>query len=64
MLDASKYTQYFPDESRQSESAATPAASPRTVAPSPSLLSALSQLEREFREILRAQQAEPNDPSE
>lgn len=68
MLDASKYAQYFPDESQQSDPVATPAAmaraAARTVAPSPSLLAALSQLEREFTEILRAQQPEPTDPSE
>jgi hypothetical protein len=63
MLDAKKYAQHFPDESRRSDLAADlPATAPsvdHSVVPSPSLLAALSQLEREFREILRAQQAEP-----
>ena len=62
MLDASKYAQHFPDESQQSDSEATAASVAHAVAPSPSLLAALSQLEREFREILRAQQPEPTDP--
>jgi len=64
MLDASKYAQHFPDESQRSDSETTPAPVAQTVAPSPSLLAALSQLEREFREILRTQQAEPTDPCE
>jgi len=63
MLDASKYAQYFPDEG------SSPDAQPVETAPAPqvvrpSILAALSELEREFREILlRAQQAEHSDPS-
>lgn len=65
MLDASKYAEYFPTESEPGATAdANTASAPHTVVPSPSLLAALSQLEKEFREILRAQQAEPTDPSE
>lgn len=62
MLDANKYAQYFPDESHQF---ATPGAA-RVPAQgvTASLLAALAQLEKEFKEILRAQQAEPIDPPE
>jgi hypothetical protein len=63
MLDASKYAQHFPDESQQAE---TPPADalPAPQVVRPSLLAALYDLEREFREILlRAQQAEPTDRS-
>jgi hypothetical protein len=59
MLDAKKYAQHFPEESQQADLAATAPSVDHSVVPSPSLLAALSQLEREFREILRAQQAEP-----
>ena len=64
MLDASKYAQHFIDES---DRLATPAAGPapgRMVTPTPSLLAALSQLEKEFREILRLQQVDPAEGSE
>jgi hypothetical protein len=65
MLDASKYEEYFPAESEPAATAdAKTASAPHTVAPSPSLLAALSQLEKEFKEILRAQESEPTDPSE
>jgi hypothetical protein len=65
MLDASKYAQHFPDErqdtpSEQATSAATLGGPP----PSPALLAALYQLEREFSEILRAQQPEATSRSE
>lgn len=63
MLDASKYAEHFPDESQQTE---TPDAASATglVAPSPALLAALSRLEQEFKEILRAQQPEHSERSE
>ncbi|HTV36749.1 MAG TPA: hypothetical protein VMF12_09980 [Xanthobacteraceae bacterium] len=63
MLDASKYAEHFPDESQRSEAPDATSTS-RLVAPSPALLAALSQLEREFREILRAQQPEHSERSE
>lgn len=58
MLDASKYAEHFPDERQTFELRDTKrAAIPRTAIPSPSalLLAALSRLEREFGDILRAQ---------
>ena len=65
MLDASKYTQHFPDEGHLAE---TPDAKPmsdcRLVAPPASLLAALIRLEREFRDILQAQQTEPTSRSD
>jgi len=63
MLDASKYAEHFPDENQQAE---TPdnASAARLVAPSPALLAALYQLEREFKEILLAQQPEHSERSE
>jgi hypothetical protein len=63
MLDASKYAQHFPDESQQSETSAATSAS-GLVAPSPALLAALHQLEKEFKEILLAQQPEHSERSE
>jgi hypothetical protein len=60
MLDASKYAQHFPDEEHQSGAPETKPASPK---PRPSLLAALSQLEKEFREILRTQ-ADTADPAD
>ena len=63
MLDASKYAQHFPDESQPSETSDAASAS-RLVAPSPALLAALQQLEKEFKEILQAQQPEHSEPSE
>lgn len=61
MLDASKYAQYFPDENPE-----TPRAKPISAphAMRPSLLAALCKLEREFKEILRAQGSEHTDGSE
>lgn len=60
MLDASKYTQHFPDEVHLAATPdAKPAADCRLAAPPASLLAALVRLEREFREILQAQRAEP-----
>jgi hypothetical protein len=65
MLDASKYTQHFPDESHLAEMPdAKPASGCLLVAPSASLLAALVRLEREFKEILRTQQAEPTSRPE
>lgn len=59
MLDASKYAQHFPDESHLAEiPGAKPVAGCRLSAPPASLLAALVRLEREFAEILRAQQTE------
>jgi hypothetical protein len=55
MLNASKYAQHFPDERRQFETPDAAASVDLGVAPSPTLLAALNRLEREFREILRAQ---------
>jgi hypothetical protein len=66
MLDASKYSEHFPDEKEKIE---TPPAQPAVADPAPhivrpSLLSALSELEKEFRDILlRAQQSAPTDPA-
>jgi hypothetical protein len=58
MLDSSKYAQHFPDDGEESEAPGTGPASV-LVAPSPALLAALHQLEKEFKEILRTQQPEP-----
>lgn len=62
MLDAGKYAEHFPDESQNAElQPAQSAPAPHVVRPT--LLAALSDLEREFREILqRAQQPESSDP--
>jgi hypothetical protein len=62
MLDASKYAQHFPDENHRSGALGAKPASAKGIAPTPSLLAALSQLEKEFREILRTQ-ADPADRS-
>lgn len=63
MLDAAKYAQHFPDENQRSATPpASPSSAPRAV--SSSLLAALCKLEKEFREILRAQQSEHPDRSE
>src|SRR5579864_1226577 len=57
MLDMSKYAEHFPDERQDVPSVQTAAASaPDALPPSPALLTALSQLEKEFSEILQAQQ--------
>jgi hypothetical protein len=65
MLDMSKYTEHFPDERQDVPSAQTTAApAPDLAPPSPALLTALSQLEKEFSEILRTQQPESADGSE
>jgi hypothetical protein len=61
MLDASKYAQHFPDEGPETEA---PGTASTLIAPSPALLAALQQLEKEFREILRAQQPEHSERSE
>ena len=63
MLDSSKYAQHFPDESQENETPGTKPAS-ALVAPSPALLAALHQLEKEFKEILRTQQPEHTEGSE
>lgn len=65
MLDMSKYVEHFPDERQDVPSVQmTAAATQDTLPPSPALLTALSQLEKEFSEILRTQQPEANDRSE
>jgi hypothetical protein len=66
MLDASKYAEHFPDErqavlSVQATAAAALAALPP---PPPGLLAALGRLEREFSEILRAQQPDATERSD
>lgn len=64
MLDMSKYAEHFPDERQDVPSAQTAAASAQDALPlSPALLTALSQLEKEFSEILQAQQPDVTDPS-
>ena len=66
MLDMSKYAEHFPDERQDVPRAQTAAASATTdlSPPSPALLTALSQLEKEFSEILQAQQPDATDRSE
>jgi hypothetical protein len=54
MLDASKYAQYFPDECQQTEAPDAASAS-RLACAGSALLAALGRLEREFKDILRAQ---------
>jgi hypothetical protein len=56
MLDASKYAQHFPDECQQSETPDVTSA-PRLPGSGSALLAALCRLEREFREILRAEKS-------
>jgi hypothetical protein len=63
MLDSSKYAEHFPDEGKPSAAQEVKPAS-AAVAPSPALLAALYRLEREFSEILRAQQSEHTEPSD
>ena len=65
MLDMSKYAEHFPDERQHdvADARATAASASDTVPPSPALLTALCQLEKEFSEILRAQQPEATDGS-
>lgn len=64
MLDMSKYAEHFPDERQDVPSARTTAAAPQdALPPSPALLTALSQLEKEFSEILQAQQPDVINPS-
>ena len=65
MLDMSKYAEHFPDERQDVASTQTTAACVRDALPppSPALLTALSQLEKEFSEILQAQQPDVIDPS-
>ena len=64
MLDMSKYAEHFPDERPDVPSAPTTVASvPNALPAPPALLTALSQLEKEFNEILQAQQPDVTDPS-
>ena len=63
MLDASNYAQHFPDEDHPSGALGAKPAPVKALAPTRSLLAALSRLEKEFREILRTQ-ANPADPCE
>ena len=56
MLDARQYAEHFPDEYQSPEMSESDRASmQKAVKSSPLLLAALSRLEREFRDILRAQ---------
>jgi hypothetical protein len=65
MFDASKYAEHFPDESQCSDGPkAKRGLSQQLPLPSPLLLAALSRLEREFSDILRAQQSTPNEEAE
>jgi hypothetical protein len=65
MFDASKYAEHFPDEQQHTPSVqAAAAAALGGPLPSPALLAALCRLEKEFSEILRAQQPEATDPCE
>lgn len=65
MLDASKYAEHFPDEKKAFEVQDTACVSfPLPMTPSPLLLAALSRLEREFSDILRAQNAAQTDGSD
>jgi hypothetical protein len=64
MLDMSKYAAHFPDEHWDVPGAQMRAASAQdALPPSPALLTALSQLEKEFSEILRTQQPDGTDSS-
>lgn len=64
MLDMSKYAEHFPDERPDIPSARTTAASAQDLRPpTPALLTALSQLEKEFSDILQAQQPDTTDGS-
>jgi len=65
MFDASKYAQHFPDEQQNiPRLQAAAAAALGGPLPSPALLAALCRLEKEFSEILRAQQPEATDRCE
>jgi hypothetical protein len=64
MFDAHKYAEHFPDERQDTLSAQATSATTRDALPSPVLLAALRRLEREFSEILRAQQPESAERSE
>jgi hypothetical protein len=65
MFDASKYAEHFPDEQQNMPRLqATDAATLGGPLPSPALLAALCRLEKEFSEILRAQQPEATDRCE
>jgi hypothetical protein len=56
MLDGRKYAEHFPDEAQTSGIQETEQASvQKALIPSSLLLAALSRLEREFSDILRAQ---------
>jgi hypothetical protein len=56
MLDASRYAEHFPDEKQTFEIQDIRSVSIlRAMTPTPLLLAALSRLEREFSDILRAQ---------
>jgi hypothetical protein len=65
MLDASKYAEHFPDERQTMLSVeATEAATLAALPPPPGLLAALGRLEKEFSEILRAQQPDATERSD
>jgi hypothetical protein len=65
MLDADKYAEHFPDERPSFEAQDIKAVSAsQATTPSPLLLAALSRLEREFSDILRAQNPVPTNGSD
>ena len=63
MLDAVKYTEFFPDEKQQTETSSNKLSSLGCQI-RPALLAALQQLEKEFSQILRAQGVELSDGSQ
>jgi hypothetical protein len=65
MLDADKYAEHFPDEGPLFEVQDTKRVCvSQATTPSPLLLAALSRLEREFSDILRAQNPVPTNGSD
>jgi len=63
MLDGDKYFRSFPNESAESDSAASGTASPRRLM-SAALRTALDALEIEYRNILQAQSLDQDDQSD
>ena len=65
MLDANTYAEHFPDEKSSFEVQDTKRVSiSRLTPPSPLLLAALSRLEKEFSDILQAQNPVPTNGSD
>jgi hypothetical protein len=65
MLDADKYAEHFPDERPSFSVQDTKCVSvSEATTPSPLLLAALSRLEREFSDILQAQNPVPSNGSD